>query len=151
MVRPWPYQLYQLLRACMAYFMGGFDQKYSATRKVYCVDIKMLLSNITSKAFRWTEKQIWKEIPELQLTKSAPLIVNGCLLAVGGQDKDVKAVTAIYFYQPNEGKWMKVGNLPSPRYSCTCAVTADREVLVAGGGEWFGGSSQKRVDLAQIA
>ena len=135
----------------MAYFMGGVDQTYSDIREVYCFDIQMLLSNITSKTSRGTEKKIWKEIPELQLTKSAPLVVNGSLLAVGGRKEYHKVVTAIHLYQPDEGKWMKVGDLPSPRYSCTCAVTADREVLVAGGGEWYGGSSQKRVDLAQIA
>ena len=134
----------------MAYVMGGVDQTYSNTRRVYCIDIQMLLSNITSKAFRRTEKQIWKEIPELQLTNSTPLVVNGSLLAVGGQDKDWEAVTAIHLYQPDEGEWMKVGDLPSPRSSCTCTMTTDREVFVAGGQKVWG-LPLKRVDSAEIA
>ncbi len=51
-------------------------------------------------------------------------------IAVGGRDEDDEAVTAIHLYQLDATKQVKV---PSPRFNCTCAMTADREVLVAGG------------------
>ena len=133
-----------------AYFMGGYDKPLgSATEVVYGVCIQTLVSHITSKASSGTDRQIWKEIPGLQLGWSTPLSISGSLLAVGGLDKDPKAVTAIHLYQPDTGEWVKVGDVPSPRYQCTCAVTADREVLVAGG--WDGHDHLKRVDFARIA
>jgi hypothetical protein len=55
------------------------------------------------------------------------------LLAVGGQDKDSHAVTAIHLYQPDTGEWVKVGDLPTPRWDCTCAMIAEKEMFVAGG------------------
>ena len=74
---------------------------------------------------------------------------SGSLLAVGGKDKDGKAVTAIHHYQPDTGVWVKVGDLPSPRYDCTCSMTTDREVLVAGGWDEHKNRT-KRVDFALI-
>ena len=81
------------------------------------------------------QHQIWKEIPGLQTTHSTPLSISGSLLAIGGKDKDhnLKVVTAIHLYQPDTAAWVKVGDLPTPRYSCTCAMITKREILVAGG------------------
>ena len=109
----------------MAYFMGGQDST-SATNKVFQACIPALISHITSKAFQQTERQIWKEIPGLQLTWSTPLSMTGSLLAVGGKDEDDKAMTAIHHYQPDIGVWMKVEDLPSPCYGCTCAMITDK-------------------------
>ncbi len=116
----------------IGYFMGGYDN-IAATMEVYHVCIPTLLSHITSKASNGTDRQIWKVIPGLKLTMSTPLSITGSLLAVGGRDKDGDIVTAMHLYQPDSGVWVKVGDLPSPCCECTCAMMADREVLVAGG------------------
>jgi N-acetylneuraminic acid mutarotase len=55
------------------------------------------------------------------------------LLAVGGKDKDGHAATGIHLYQPDTEEWVKVGDLPTPQWGCTCAMITDRELLVAGG------------------
>ncbi len=130
----------------MGYFMGGFDNAGRYTAKVYQVSIPTLLSHITSSG---TDRLIWTEIPGLQLINSTPVSISGSLLAVGGRDNDDdEAVTAIDLYQPDSGAWVKVGDLLSPRCDCTCAMTTDREVLVAGGWnrKWL-----KRVDIALIS
>jgi hypothetical protein len=57
------------------------------------------------------------------------------LLAVGGRDKDRHDVTAIHLYQPDIREWVKVGDLPTPRRDCTCAMITDREMFIAGGGD----------------
>ena len=119
----------------VAYFMGGLDYTKSATEDMYCVKIQTLISHITSKASRGTENVKWKVIPRLNLTLSTPLSIRGSLLSVGGKDKDGKAVTTISLYQPDREEWVKVGDLPSPYYRCTCAMTTDREIIVAGGPE----------------
>ncbi len=134
----------------MGYFMGGYDIPGSPTTKMYRVCIPTLLSHIiTSKASSGTDRQIWKEIPELQLIWSTPLSFSRSLLVIGGgRDQNTKADTAIYLYQPDNGAWAKVGDLLSPCYNCTCAMTTDKEVLVAGG--WDGQQQLKRVNLALI-
>ena len=118
------------------YFMGGLTGA-SATSEVYSVSLPALISQLPSldSRERGRQHQIWKEIPGIQTTCSTPLSIRGSLLAVGGRDRDVKAVSAILLYQPDTGEWVKVGDLPTPRYDCTCAMITATEMLVAGGSD----------------
>ena len=120
------------------YFMGGFTGiglATTATTVVYSVSLPALISQLHSQGSGkiGRQHQIWKEIPGLLTTRSTPLSISGSLLAVVGRNKGSKAATAIYLYQPDTGEWVKVGDLPTPRYRCTCAMITDREMLVAGG------------------
>ena len=92
---------------------------------------------------------MWKEISGLQLIRSTPVSLKGSLFAVGGQDKDYKASSAIQLYQPDAEEWVKVGDLPLPRYDCTCAVGTCREVLVAGGQD-ANKTLLRRMDIASL-
>ena len=133
------------------YCLGGTTGQSIATTEVYSASLPDLTSQLCS--FNSKEKgnkhQIWKEIPGLQTTRSAPLSIRGSLLAVGGRDENEKAVTAIHLYQPDTGEWVKVGDLPTPRYDCTCAMITDREMIVVGGID-DDGSSLCRSDILQI-
>ena len=116
-------------------FLGGYTgmNTFSATATsiMYSVSLPKLVSNLESGE---TYGQIWKEISGLQTAYSTPLCISGSLFAVGGSDKDRKAVTTIHLYQPDTGEWVKVGDLPTPRYWCTCALlNSNEEVFVAGG------------------
>ena len=113
------------------YFMGGFIKGYS-TNKVYRVSLPALVSQLNSDSSA-KDTQTWKELPQLPVTEAAPLSISGSLLAVGGKDKDRKAVSALHLYQPDAGQWVKVADLPSPRYRCTCILISDKELIVAGG------------------
>ena len=164
---PW-YRMKTVVANDVGYFMGGSDSTASEpTMKVYGVHIPSLISHITSKASVGTDGQIWKELPGLQLGWFAPLSIRGSLLAVGGTNED-SAVTAIHLYRADrEGVWVKVGDLPSPRCVCTCAMISDRELVVVGGVDssesleradiyqWMktldSGQLLKRVDLALLA
>ena len=127
------------------YFMGGSAAIASPTNTVYSVSLSALTTGLNSST---RKGQIWKEISGLQTTCSTPLSISGSLLAVGGWDKDHKAWTAIHLYQPDTGEWVKVGDLPTPRYHCTCAMITDKEMVMAGG--WSGGDRQKRMDISSI-
>ena len=127
----------------ICYFMGGLDND-GDTDVVYSVSLPALISQVNSKGEK--DPQIWKRISGLGLYCSTPLSIGGSLLALGGQDKkDRRPVTAILHYQPETGEWAKVGDLPSPRYNCTCARITDGEILVAGGSDGF-----KSTDLARL-
>ena len=124
----------------VCYFMGGFSAppgafSASASDKVYSMSLPALTSQLHSQEPRERSQhhQIWKEISGLQVKWSTPLSISGALLAVGGEDKDGAKVSAIHLYQPDTGKWVKVGDLPTPRSECTCAMIGESELLVAGG------------------
>ena len=120
----------------MCYFMGGYTSTvgHSGTDSVHCVSLPALISQAQSRVSRENSHPAWKEICGLGVKFLAPLSISGSLLAVGGCDiASCDDITAIHLYQPDTGKWVKVGDLPTPRNGCTCAMIADREILIAGG------------------
>ena len=112
------------------YFMGGWI-KGGPTNNVYSVSLPALVSQLNSDSSA-KDTQTWKELPQLPVTRAAPLSISGSLLAVGGY-KGRKAVSALHLYQPDAGQWVKVADLPSPRYWCMCSIISDKELIVAGG------------------
>ena len=113
----------------ICYFMGGLISLRS-TDKVYTVSLSALTSGLIPKE----PGNIWKEIPGLYLD-STPLSIRGSLFAVGGKKERFKLTTAIHLYQPDTEKWVKVGDLSTPRRDCICEKITDKEMLVAGGGD----------------
>ena len=145
---PTPISWYSMKTATVGeecYFMGGNNATRSPTNTVYSVSLSALMTGLNSST---RKGQIWKEISGLQTTLSTPLSISGSLIAVGGMDKNSKAVTAIHLYQPGTGEWVKVGDLPTPRKYFTCAMITDREMVVAGG--WSEGGRLKRIDISSI-
>ena len=130
----------------MCFFMGGFIDCPSNTNKVYSVSLPALVSQLNSDSSA-KDTQTWKELPQLPVRGAAPLTISGSLLAVGGEDKDGEAVSALHLYQPDAGQWVKIGDMPTPRYSPTCIMIADKEILVAGG---YHKGRQATMDIAQI-
>ena len=113
------------------YFMGGWIEDI-ATNNVYSVSLPALVSQLNSDSSA-KDTQTWKELPQLPVTGATPLSISGSLLAVGGEDKDSKVVSALHFYQPDAGQWVKVADMPTPRHTPTCIMIRDKELLVAGG------------------
>ena len=126
----------------MCYFMGGFIS--GRTKKVFSVSLQALLNPKSSSE---RDRQIWKEISELNVTSSSPLSISGSLFALGGEKDD--KTTTIQLYQPETGKWLKVGDLPHPRSLCTSAMINDREMMVVGGCEYVM-NEMNRTDIALI-
>ena len=132
---PW-YSMNAAIVGDMCYFMGGYTTSSyceTAADSVYCVSLPTLVSQAQSWVSRENSHSAWKEIRGL-VKFSAPLSISGSLLAVSGRDiTSHDAITAIHLYQPDTGEWVKVGDLPTPRHSCTCAMITNREILIAGG------------------
>ena len=118
----------------MYYSMGGCGGDDEPIKTVLSASMQALIRHVNS-CKEEPEDQIWKEIPGPQLMGSAPLSISGSLLAVGGDDENEEDKTAIHFYQPKTGEWVKAGDMPTPRSNCVCTRISDREVLVAGG--WY--------------
>ena len=127
------------------YLMGGYDHTRS-TKVVRKVDLNEL---ITKAVFKQTTPTLWQSIEDTPLKHSAPLNVGGSLLAVGGSDGLPNS--SIHLYQPDTMRWVKVGDLPTTRYDCTCSVLPSGEVIVAGGYSWDGRSYSSTVDFLSIS
>ena len=127
------------------YLVGGLDQTSCSTKGVHKVDLNELITKAVSKQATPT---LWQVISDTPLKRSAPLNVGGSLLAVGGCDDRYNPSSSIYLYQPDTRRWVKVGDLPTARYNCTCSVLSSGEVIVAGG--YKGGSSINTVDFLSI-
>ena len=140
---PWSY-MQPAIVGDVCYFVGGVIWGVY-TNIVYSVSLSALTSQLNSDV---RHSQIWKEISGLQVKNSSPLSISGSLLAVGGRDNDRRAVSGIHLYKPDTGEWVKVGDLPTTRWNCTCVMLTDRELLVAGG--FDGDRLIKKVDIALV-
>ena len=116
----------------MLYLMGGLDLTGQSTKVVHKFDLNELITSTVSKQATPTFCQVIEDTP---LKCSAPLNVGGSLLAVGGYDGYLvpKPSSSIHLYQPDTRRWVKVGDLPTARYYCTCSVLPSGEIIVAGG------------------
>ena len=111
------------------YLMGGFDHT-GATKTVHHVDLNELIAKACSNLDTPT---LWQTLQEVPLMWSAPLSIGRSLLAVGGRDDRLNPSSLIHLYQPDTRRWVKVGDLLTARYCCTCSVLPSGEVIVAGG------------------
>ena len=125
----------------MCYIMGGVDHTGNHTKVVHRVNLRELTEKAVSMATNQvTPKPIsqWQTEEDTPLFFSAPLILKQSLLAVGGLDDRFDLSTSIHLYQSGTRRWVKVGDLPTARYNCTCSVLPNGQVLIAGGvGNFF--------------
>ncbi|XP_064407543.1 mitogen-activated protein kinase kinase kinase kinase 4-like [Halichondria panicea] len=112
------------------YLMGGWDHTGCATKTVHHVDLNELIAKAHSNLDTPT---LWQTLQEVPLMWSAPLSIGRSLLAVSGRDDRRNPRSSIHLYQPDTRRWVKVGDLPTARYCCTCSVVPSGEVIVAGG------------------
>ena len=111
------------------YLMGGYNHN-RAIKTVHHVDLNELIAKALSNLDTPT---LWQTLQEAPLVFSAPLSIGRSLLAVGGADDRRNSSSSIHLYQPDTRRWVKVGDLPTARYFCTCSVLPSGEVIVAGG------------------
>ena len=114
----------------MWYLFGGFTSQ-GTNKQVFSVCLDKLISQAVARSASTTSPSmpsLWQTLPETPLKYSTALILNGALVAVGGNDS-----SAIHVFQPSNRRWVKVGDLPDQRCDCACIVLPSGEIFVAGG------------------
>ena len=113
------------------YLMGGFHDVKN-TDKVYSVSLSILISHIHN-----TREKIWNTVSSLGLFESTPVCMEEpqlALLAFGGRkSQPLETVSTILHFIPDRNEWREVGQLPSPLYTCTCTLTGNGQLILAGG------------------
>ena len=128
----------------MWYLMGGYT--VSHTDKMYTVFLPALLSQLLNPR-RSDNGQVWNELMGPGTTRSAPLVISESLFAIGG-GRDSECTSSIQLYQQDTKTWLKVGELPSPRFDCIATMISDRRVLLLGGTK--GGVLINRTDIGSL-
>ena len=72
----------------------------------------------------------WQPLPDTPTKQPTTTTLNGSLVAMG----DYPAPSTIAMYLPQTEQWLKVAELPTPRYRCTCALLPETEELMVIGG-----------------
>ena len=112
------------------YVMGGRVYQGHFTSTVHKIDVNKLIETAKTQS----KCTSWQTIQDTPLKCSSPLVTpTGALLAVGGYNDTKQPSSSIYLYQPDTRRWVKVEDLPTARYNCTCSVLPSGEVVVAGG------------------
>ena len=131
----------------MCYLLGGNTKGSGASNEVFSVCLDDLISQAVSQlqpasASAPPTPSPWQSLSDIPLKRSTALAFNGALLALGGS----LGSTAIYHYQPSSRSWIKAGEMPSERSTCTCTVLPSGELYVAGGGF----VTNQQVDIASV-
>lgn len=118
-------------------------------KEVLCASLSDIVSQTVSQSVANNPSTPWCHLPHIPLNKSTAVAFQGSLLVVGGDyDSNSTPSTAIYLYQPESGKWIKVGELPTPRTYCSCIPLSSGELMVVGGHE--NSERSRRVDVAAV-
>ena len=119
------------------YIMGGVNPTENPTMgspinlAMHEVDLNELITKAKSKHI---EQNLWKKRGNTPVKHCIPFNFGGSLFAVGGCDDNFNPDSSIHLYQNDSKRWVKVGDLPTPRFCCTCSVlNHSGEVIVAGG------------------
>ena len=134
------YYVFPVTIGNMCYLLGGDTTGGSPSNEVLSVCLDSLITQAVSQPAGASAPPTWQALPNTPLLYSTALSFNGAMLAVGGLGRK-----EIYHYQPSSKRWIKAGELPTERVTCTCTVLPSGEVFVAGGG-----GTKTRVDIALI-
>ena len=124
-------EMSSVINGNMWYLSRGFSSRGSNKHLFsVCLDelISQAISQTAAGATSPPTPSPWQTLTDPPLISSTVLVLNGALLAVGGS-----TTSAIHHYQPSDRCWVKVGDLPTKRSQCACAVLPYGEIFIAGG------------------
>ena len=126
------------------YMLGGDDNDGRTKSVLTCSLTSLLRSRCDTSSH-----SVWNSISDAPAYWSTCVAVDGKLLAVGGQDEQHKATSAVYKYDPTADSWMLISNMPTARYNPLVAVLPTNALMVVGG-LTTELSSTNKVEIANI-
>ena len=128
------------------YILGGGDSDFNPTTSVYTCSVSALLQTCTQRSLAGTLKRslsffdssshgtgVWSRIRDLNVIWSTCVTFCGQLLAVGGENSDMKSSTAVYLLNPSTNSWNVISYMSIPRSSPFAAVLPGSQLMVVGG------------------
>ena len=97
---------------------------------------------------------IWEKIPEVPHYNTTLFSVGNMLLTAGGDCGTLFASQPsadIHLFNPHTNEWLKIGELPKPRFLCACTLLPSTGKLLVAGGQGNGYSLLPTVNTATVA
>ena len=136
------YKLSSALIGNTCFLVGGCKTQgahCNAKHSVLSASIDSILERESSTSEPSQTAPVWTALANVPHYHTTTATLGGCLLAVGGKNKDDfangKPKASVHAYSPVNSHWLHIGDLPSPRCWCITAPLPTGEVLVIGGGE----------------
>ena len=126
------------------YMLGGVNKKGPTKSVLTCSLTSLLLSRSDTSS-----RSVWNSISDAPAYHSTCIAVDGELLAVGGEDEQHKATSAVCKYVPTSDSWQLISNMPTGRDHCLVAVLPTNEMIVVGG-LTRGLTNTDKVEIAHI-
>ena len=123
------------------YMLGGVH-KDSRARYVCTCSVSALLQSCVPNTLEVKlegtsledKANVWRQVADLPVTRSACESFHGRLLAFGGRIKDSwEPTTAVYMYNSTTNSWEIINHMTTPRCDCFTAVLPDNRIMVVGG------------------
>ena len=144
-----PHSLYltsATLSGDQVYMLGGFYQNDKQSKSVFMCSLAALLQSCQPQSLGARLKtlslastptpsgpKVWHQLADTPVTLSSCASLHGQLLAVGGNDSDDKATTAIHMYNTTNNSWEVISHMATPRSKCLVAVLPHNKLMVVGG------------------
>ena len=101
------------------------------------------LTSLLQSHSKTSSHPVWKRISDAPAYHSTCVAVDGELLAVGGEDEQQKATSALYKYEPTSNSWHHISNMLTARHDCLVAILPTSEMMVVGGSTFSRGLMDK--------
>ena len=123
------------------YALGGFERPLYHSQALYASldDLldKAIPADQTTHSGRCRRQPAWKPLPNTPNYQPAAAVLDGNLLAIGGNvERCGRPDKKIFMYTRSTNSWIHVSDLPARRLDPTIAVLSSTEILVIGG--WNG-------------
>ena len=108
-------------------YILGYDDGSSRANNVYTIPFSNLVTSADTK-------HPWKEVRRDTVYYKMSVIPQSYpLVALGGDDRQNKTVSAVLAFDHDTKSWNEVASLTSPRAHCAVASIGDKAILVIGG------------------
>ena len=106
---------------------------------------RVSLPTLISHAVQGKDRDIsiWERLPGVPYDLTTLFSIGNMLLAAGGEcgsrllgflgSRSYKSSADIHLFNPHLNQWLKISELPEPRFSCACTLLPSGKLLVAGG------------------
>ena len=113
------------------WYLMGWEKGLRRPPSVFCISLEQLVRQARGDG----PAAAWAQLPDPPLASCGAVTFRGCLLAVGGKDRQSTKKKDIYLYLPGTCEWLRVAELLTARHSCSCISLSSEEFLVIGGSE----------------
>lgn len=126
------------------YLHFGVRGSLTMSKSILKVCLPTLISHTLAGKNRDTS--IWEKLPDVPFYNSELFSIGSMLLSAGGTPtgtagvymsamkiQSYKVVSDICLFNPFTNQWVKVGDLPEPRFYCKCVAYSPVNLLLVGG------------------